>query len=66
MTKVSGGDAVALSERRCSELALNPVSFTRRRGSGTGASEVHGCQVLDRKKTPILAQQPGAEVSRAP
>jgi hypothetical protein len=65
LTKVSGGDAAAPSERRCSELALNPVSFTRHRGSGSGASEVNGCQVSGRKKTPIRAQPSVAEVSRA-
>jgi hypothetical protein len=65
LTKVSGGDAAAPSERRCSELALNPASFTRRRGSGSGAPEVNGCQVSDRKKTPIRPQPPVAEVSRA-
>jgi hypothetical protein len=64
--KAGGGDAVALGERRCPELALNPASFTRRRGSRSGTSEVSHSQVSSRKKTPTGAQLLAAEVGRAP
>jgi hypothetical protein len=63
--KAGGGDAAALVEGRCSELALKPVSFTRRRGSGIGASETSGTSALERKKMPLWTRSPVVEVSLA-
>jgi hypothetical protein len=64
--KVGNGNAAVFSERRCSELALNPTSFTRRRGSGNGTSEASCSKATDRKKTPNRAELPVAKVSREP
>jgi hypothetical protein len=65
LAKVSGGEAAAVAERRCSELALKPASFTRCRGSGSGTSEVSRAKVrIGRKRR----HRPGSsftEVSRA-
>jgi hypothetical protein len=65
LVQASGGDAAASTERRCPELALKPASFTRRRGSGSGTSEVSGATVWFGRKRRHRPEPPVAEVSRA-